>query len=1130
MHFDLIGGNTSGSVVRNPDNINTPVVDRPIVDITTPNASPFTTSSGATRVSCNIRNVETRSGVMVYVNNIAIDNFSFNPNTDLLEVFVNLNIGANTVRITGTNAAGSAEDNVTIIYQQNVVNVPNPPTVNITVPSGNSYNTQNATENIRATITNVSNINNVTFTVNGQNIRNFNFSGTSFIASGVNLVQGNNSIIISASNNDGNASDQVNIIYQPVVSNPPTVNITQPTANPFNTQNSSETIRATIGNVASSNNVNFTVNGQNIRNFSLSGTSFVATGIALQEGTNTIIITANNTDGNASDQTIINYQPVRVAAQPTVNITQPSANPFTSSSATANIRATITNVPTRTNVNFFVNGQPQSNFNFNGTSFSADNIVLQQGSNNILISASNQDGTASDQTVINYQPVRTATPPTVTITNPTANPLSTQVASQNINATVTNVSSAANISFTVNGIPNTNFTLNGSSFTANNINLGQGTNTVIITATNQDGTASDQTVINYQPVRTATPPTVIISNPASEQSTTGVANATINATILNVSSATGVVFTVNGQQNSNFTLNGTAFTANNVLLNEGSNNIVIRATNQDGNASDNASITYVKPQDVRTPTPPTVVITNPSSDPFTSNSATAVINATITNVQNAQNVTFTVNGQNSRNFSLNGSSFSASGINLNPGNNTVVVSATNRDGNASDNATIVYNAPVQPPVVTITVPGSNPYNSPSNTSSIRATILNVADASGVIFMVNGQYVTNFNFSGTNFSAANLPLNSGTNTFTITGTNSAGSDIKSTVINYTPQAAPSIGDMSVAVQPANTGCTVTVYAGLSNVTNINQITFKINGVVTSGFTFQNNVFNYSYNVTSNNPSTINYEITVNNGGGTATQTRSANVANCSVQAPPDVRNGNVQISMQNGRCIAIITAQLVNVDNNSQIRFTANGRNTNFTNTNGSFTATVDLTGVTSNSISFVISATTAGGSDSETITGNLNNCVSAPQISNMGVAHQIAGAGFEANVTANLSGVQNANQISFLVNGVSSTAFNFSNGRFTASAIPVTEGKTTFTITATNSVGTDTETKEVNIDNGSGNRPIDNTEKGKDGKSNKLGTEKPAETKPADAKPGAVKPGEIKPDDKSSKTNKLGGEKKEGDK
>jgi hypothetical protein len=89
MHFDIIG-NSNGQVIRNTDHTNTPVVDRPTVDITTPNVSPFTTSSGATRVSCNIRNVETRSGVMVYVNNISVNNFSFNPNTDLLEVFVKI--------------------------------------------------------------------------------------------------------------------------------------------------------------------------------------------------------------------------------------------------------------------------------------------------------------------------------------------------------------------------------------------------------------------------------------------------------------------------------------------------------------------------------------------------------------------------------------------------------------------------------------------------------------------------------------------------------------------------------------------------------------------------------------------------------------------------------------------------------------------------------------------------------------------------------------------------------------------------------------------------------------------------------------------------------------------------------
>jgi large repetitive protein len=1429
LHFKLNEtGNTRNHPIRNPDPQPNPVVQRPIVDITVPGTSPFTTSSGTTRIACTIRNVETRSGVMMYVNNVAVDNFSFSPSTDVLDAFVSLNMGANTVRITGTNASGSAEDQVTIIYQQNVITPSNPPTVRITNPFNNPFNTNSPNANINATITNVNNASNLTFTVNGQVIRNFNFSGTSFTANGINLVQGNNSVVITASTADGTASDQVNIIYQPVAVNPPTVRITQPGSNPFNTQNSSENIRATITNVRNASDITFTVNGQNIRNFSFSGTSFIANNIALMEGTNSIVISASNNDGNASDMVSINYQPVRVPVQPTVRITQPSADPFTSTAATANIRATITNVPNRTNVNFFVNGQPSSNFSFSGTSFSADNIGLQQGSNTVLISASNQDGTASDQTVIiyqqaqvilnpptvtitspsvnpfntqkvtqgisatitnirrasdvrftingqvntnftlngtafsaqnvrlnqgnntvvitatnndgtasdqtviiyqlaavpnpptvtitnpsanpfntqtqtqtinavvtnvpaasgvsftvngqtntnftlvgtvftaqnislnqgnntvvitatnndgtasaqtvinyqptriptpptvtitnpsadpftattatqtvnatitnvrgnanvrftvngqvntnftftgtsfsaanvqlnegantivisatnndgnasdqtviNYQPIRVPTPPTVTITNPAADPFTSSVQTQTINATITNVRRASAVTFTVNGQANTSFTLNGTAFTATNIALNQGNNTFVITATNNDGTATDQTVVIYKPMRTPTPPTVVITNPANGVGNSATPNANVNATILNVSNASGVTFTVNGRNVTNFTLNGTAFTANSIRLNEGDNAIVITATNQDGTASDQATIKHVKIQDIRTPTPPTVRITNPSTDPFTSSSPTAVINATVTNVMNAQNVTFSVNGQNIRNFSLNGSNFSATGISLNPGNNTLIVRANNSDGNAADTATIVYNAPLQPPVVTITTPSSNPFTSTTNSTNIRATILNVANSSGVAFMVNGQYVTNFSFSGTSFSANNITLREGANTFTVIGNNSAGTDTKSTVVNYAPVAAPTIGDMTVSVQPQTAGCRVIVYAGLNNVTNNNQITFKINGVVTTGFTFTNGVFNYTYNVTSNNPSTINYEITVNTPGGNTTQTQVGNVGNCVVQqGPPDVRNGNVRISLQNGRCMANVTAQLVNVDNANQISFTVNGqRNTNFTYSNGSFTANIDLSGVNATTISFVITASTPTGNDSESITGTMDNCQSRPVITNMTVAQQQARGNFQATVNANISGVQNANQITFTVNGTRSTAFNFSNGRFTSNALPVNEGRNTFSITATNSAGTDTASKELTVtgntggqqngsnNSGTQNRPIENTDKGKEtGKGGKIGTDKDVKKPAAEEKP-AGKGGKLNTDKEEEKPAAKGG--KLGDK
>ena len=550
------------------------------------------------------------------------------------------------------------------------------------------------------------------------------------------------------------------------------------------------------------------------------------------------------------------------------------------------------------------------------------------------------------------------------ITIPSREQSNSSAATSNINATVTNISNASGITFTVNGVPNGNFTLNGVAFSANNIALVQGNNTIIITATNQDGTASDQAAINYQPVRNATPPTVMITNPQNSPFNSPNATQTINAQINNVSSAANVTFTVNGAAYTNFNLNGPSFAAINVPLVQGNNTVIITATNQDGTASDNAVIVY---QPVRTVTPPTVVITNPSTNPYNTNSASAVINATITNVNNAQSVTFTVNGQNVRNFSMNGTSFSANNVNLNDGSNSIVISASNQDGNASDNVAIVYAAPVQPPLVTITAPAANPSNSATSSANISATILNVTNPGGVRFMVNGQNLTNFNFSGTSFSASNISLNQGANTFTITGTNSAGTDTKSTVINYNPPKPPTIDQISANVVPqTNGGCSINVSTTLFNVSNVSEITFKVNGVLTSRFTFNNGAFSYTHNVTTNVPNTISYEITVNTAGGRATQTQTANVGNCAVQtqAAPVISNFGGSMIFPRSGAEGSLRATISNITSANQISLKVNGIiSTAFTFTNGAFVAD-NIPLVTGNN-TYIITATNSAGTDTK---------------------------------------------------------------------------------------------------------------------------------------------------------------------
>jgi hypothetical protein len=370
------------------------------------------------------------------------------------------------------------------------------------------------------------------------------------------------------------------------------------------------------------------------------------------------------------------------------------------------------------------------------------------------------------------------------------------------------------------------------------------------------------------------------------------------------------------------------------------------------------------------------------------------------------------------------------------------------------------------------------------------------------------------------------LNQGLNNFTIFGNNSVGTDSKSAVIDYKFTPPPSITDMSVSTQPENNQCRVIVYAGLNNVSNIRDIVFKINNaVISSGYTFQNGIFQYSYLVPPSN-SVINYSITVSNGSGTVTDSKTGNIGGCvSLPNPPDVKNTNVSIVQQGPSCIANVSSTVLNVTGREQITFTANGKpNNNFNFANGVFTASVDVTGISARSISFVVSAANSGGNDSETATGSLSSCVSRPVITNMQASQQQVRGSFFATVTANISGVQNNNQIVFKVNGTASTSFTFSNGQFSAVEVPVNPGNNSFEIIATNAAGTASDNKAMSVSgntggsqNGNNNsnntlngNPVDNNNNGNNNGNGNNGNEKGGKlnpVKPADN--GGLKGGKL---------------------
>ena len=136
-----------------------------------------------------------------------------------------------------------------------------------------------------------------------------------------------------------------------------------------------------------------------------------------------------------------------------------------------------------------------TNFTFDGFNFSYA-ATLNTGSNNLEISATNTDGNDSKTVIVTYKP-RIPKPPVVTILQPTGAP----TVSTTTYSFLFKVQNATQnqIQVFINGVQITQFTFGNAigSFTGN---LVKGDNTLLVKATNQDGTDSKtETVFSKEP-------------------------------------------------------------------------------------------------------------------------------------------------------------------------------------------------------------------------------------------------------------------------------------------------------------------------------------------------------------------------------------------------------------------------------------------------------------------------------------------------------------------------------------------------------------------------------------------------------------------------------------------------------
>lgn len=376
---------------------------------------------------------------------------------------------------------------------------------------------------------------------------------------------------------------------------PPIVNFVNPSVSPYSEQRvESYNVLANVLNVSNASQVFVTVNGMPLNNFSFSGkdVNFEA---LLVPGNNTVTIKATNKAGTDSKTTIINLS----GQPPQIVYTKPATNPYMSTVAETEVNATIYNVKSNYDVTVKFNNNPLTNYSYSTLNGQFSTVLpLQKGSNVLEINAVNKYGTDNKLMVINYnQPIAVGTntgtttrPVKVIITNPSTSPTKVSVPLYNVVSTVSGVTSASQVTVSLNGasIP---FNYNTGNVTFP-VNLLQGNNNIVVTAKNNVSADSKSVVIEYEIIKKSPPPSVVITNPQPSPYTTSAATYLFKATTNFIENASQVEVKFNGNIVSNFIYNAGFVEFNSTLVPNSNNIFEVKVTNPNGSNSASAIVKH----------------------------------------------------------------------------------------------------------------------------------------------------------------------------------------------------------------------------------------------------------------------------------------------------------------------------------------------------------------------------------------------------------------------------------------------------------------------------------------------------------------------------------------------------------
>lgn len=673
-----------------------PSEPRPEVRFTNPDRSPMTVEQADFQVRADVRNVRSSRDLRFFVNGEEETRFSFNNN---FEASIRLREGRNTVRLEVRNGAGQASDEAEIRLETRPAD--EKPRVSITRLADPTGKNRGCQTSIEARIEHVERREDIQVLLNRREISDWNWTRGGLLTADFDLIPGENRIVVKASNRAGSDQDERTVNCREAAEptgKRPIVNFTEPGQKSSVSEKATTTVRASVLNIGNRNDLTFKVNGATSTSFDFdSRTQILIANLTLKSGENTVSIKAQNPFGvDEQSVKIIWNSTISLPKKPKVTISEPTdGQKFVQK--TCVLAAKIEHVNDKNQVRVTRNGSPVSGVDFDPKrGVLKVTIELLEGENRFVVSATNADGSAEDAATVYFSKAKK--PPVVSISSPKNGSVTDKKETQ-IEATISEMTSALGVSFTVNGLAVTRFSFAEGKFSGT-ATLKEGENTAIIKATNADGSDEKTVKITLKSVKADPPmpvqpkPTVAFTEPKRAGGKTATVAATLKFTAQNVAAASELKLTQNGQpvEISSFNSRSGEGSAA-VKLVAGENKFKLEAATKSGSASAETSL-VLELKSVPAEQKPAISIesaSQPVGTPTAPNVGKSTVIAKIQHIRTAGQITVLLNGKPVEGFSFN----SKTGVfqhtfTLERGNNTVVIKAKNTAGEVEASRVITF--------------------------------------------------------------------------------------------------------------------------------------------------------------------------------------------------------------------------------------------------------------------------------------------------------------------------------------------------------------------------------------------------------------------------------------------------------